>query len=112
MPAFFAAPRLAAALDVDHADFTDHLRIVTRETHVCSRVHMEPGGRAGFSLVRIAGDIVQGFLVGKERCHHMRLENNQQFPTIVARRVGGGQMTIPADLAGSWSVALFYRGEW
>lgn len=42
----------------------------------------------------------------------MRLENNQQFPTIVARRVAGGQMTIPADVAGSWSVVLFYRGEW
>ncbi len=42
----------------------------------------------------------------------MRLENNQQFSKIVARRVGGDQMTIPADLAGSWSVVLFYRGEW
>ncbi len=42
----------------------------------------------------------------------MRLENNQLFPTIVAPTVGGGKMTIPADLAGSWSVLLFYRGEW
>ncbi|MFQ5803301.1 MAG: hypothetical protein ACE5JQ_10440 [Candidatus Methylomirabilales bacterium] len=42
----------------------------------------------------------------------MRLENNQQFPRIVARRVRGGEMTIPADLAGHWSVLLFYRGEW
>lgn len=43
---------------------------------------------------------------------NMRLENNQQFPTIVAKRVGGSEMTIPADLAGSWSVVLFYRGDW
>ena len=42
----------------------------------------------------------------------MRLKNNQQFPTITATRVGDGQMTIPTDLAGSWSVVLFYRGEW
>jgi peroxiredoxin len=42
----------------------------------------------------------------------MHLENNQQFPTIGAKRVGGGEITIPADLAGSWSVLLFYRGDW
>ncbi len=57
-------------------------------TTMCSFNTFEPGGR------------------------NMRLENNQQFPKIVARRVGGDQMTIPADLAGSWSVVLFYRGEW
>jgi len=43
---------------------------------------------------------------------NMRLENDQQFPTITARKVGGGEMTIPADLAGSWAVVLFYRGDW
>ncbi len=43
---------------------------------------------------------------------NMRLENNQQFPTIVARRVQGGEMTIPADLAERWGVLLFYRGQW
>ena len=42
----------------------------------------------------------------------MRLENNRRFPTIVAKKVGGGEMTIPDDLAGSWSVVLFYRGDW
>ena len=42
----------------------------------------------------------------------MHLENNQQFPSIVARRVQGGEMASPADLAGNWSVLLFYRGEW
>lgn len=42
----------------------------------------------------------------------MRLQNGQPFPTIVAPQVGGGEMTIPADLAGSWGVVLFYRGHW
>ncbi len=42
----------------------------------------------------------------------MRLENDQQFPIIVARRVQDGEMAIPADLAGNWAVVLFYRGDW
>ena len=42
----------------------------------------------------------------------MRFENDQLLATIVSPVVGVGQMTIPADLAGSWSVVLFYRGEW
>jgi alkyl hydroperoxide reductase subunit AhpC len=42
----------------------------------------------------------------------MRLENDQQFPTVVARRVGDGEVTIPDDLAESWGVLLFYRGDW
>ena len=42
----------------------------------------------------------------------MRLKNDQQFPTVVAPRLGGGQIKIPSDLAGSWSEVLFYRGEW
>ncbi len=42
----------------------------------------------------------------------MRLENNQQFVTIGGSRVGGGAMTLAADVAGKWSVVLFYRGEW
>ena len=42
----------------------------------------------------------------------MRLENDQQFVTIGAPQVGGGAMTLPDDVAGSWSVMLFYRGEW
>ncbi len=42
----------------------------------------------------------------------MRPENNQLLASVGGRRVKGGPMTIPADLAGSWSVVLFYRGEW
>jgi peroxiredoxin len=42
----------------------------------------------------------------------MRLENGTSFPTITAARVGGGEMTIPRDVAGKWTVLLFYRGHW
>src|SRR5947208_15204781 len=42
----------------------------------------------------------------------MRLRNGEPFPTITASRVGGGEMTIPQDLAGRWAVLLFYRGHW
>lgn len=42
----------------------------------------------------------------------MRLENNEQFPTIVGPKVGGDRMTIPDDLAEGWSVVLVYRGLW
>ena len=43
---------------------------------------------------------------------NMRLENEQTLPNLVAPTVEGTQKTIPADLDGSWSVVLFYRGEW
>lgn len=42
----------------------------------------------------------------------MRLENDQQFATIGAPRLGASTMTLPADVAGMWSVLLFYRGHW
>ena len=43
----------------------------------------------------------------------MRLQNKQVFPHIVAKRAGGGEMAIPADLLREqWSVLLFYRGQW
>jgi len=41
----------------------------------------------------------------------MQLKNNQLFPTIVGPSVGG-EMTLPADLAGNWGVLIFYRGHW
>lgn len=34
------------------------------------------------------------------------------FPDFSASLVGGGTLNLPADLAGSWSVVLFYRGDW
>jgi len=42
----------------------------------------------------------------------MRLKNDEQLPTIVGPKVGGDRMTIPDDLAGTWSVVLVYRGHW
>lgn len=42
----------------------------------------------------------------------MHLRNGEHFPTITASRVGGGELTIPGDLAGRWAVLLFYRGHW
>jgi peroxiredoxin len=42
----------------------------------------------------------------------MRLEKGGVFPTLRARRVGGGELTIPDDLCGQWGVLLFYRGHW
>ena len=42
----------------------------------------------------------------------MRLKNDEQLPTIVGPKGGGGRMTIPDDLAGTWSVVLVYRGLW
>ena len=42
----------------------------------------------------------------------MHLKNNQLLPTIVGPTVGGGDITFPADLAGTWGVLIFYRGHW
>lgn len=42
----------------------------------------------------------------------MRLTTGDLFPSITASRVGDGAMTLPQDLAGHWSVLLFYRGHW
>ena len=42
----------------------------------------------------------------------MSLTNGQRFPTITAARIGGGEMSIPQDVAGSFAVILFYRGHW
>ncbi|WP_420595506.1 peroxiredoxin family protein [Deinococcus sp.] len=41
-----------------------------------------------------------------------RLNNGDTFPTLSAELVGGGTLNLPADLAGGWSVVLFYRGDW
>ena len=42
----------------------------------------------------------------------MSLANGQQFPTITASRVGGGELTVPQSTEGKWTVLLFYRGHW
>ena len=41
-----------------------------------------------------------------------RLNNGDRFPDLAARLVGGGTLSLPTDLAGSWAVVLFNRGSW
>src|SRR5258708_3982360 len=48
----------------------------------------------------------------KNKGADMQLSNGEHFPAITASRVGGGEMSIPEDLAGRWAVLLFYRGHW
>jgi peroxiredoxin len=40
------------------------------------------------------------------------LQNGNLFPDLIIDVVGGGTLTLPRDLAGSYSVVLFYRGSW
>ena len=41
-----------------------------------------------------------------------RLINGQQFPTLSLPAVGGGTISLPDDLAGSYGIVLVYRGSW
>ena len=41
-----------------------------------------------------------------------RLANGDRFPHLTAPAVGGGTIDLPGDLAGSFGVVLFYRGNW
>jgi peroxiredoxin len=40
------------------------------------------------------------------------LQNDQAFPDLAIPAVGGGTLSLPADLAGSYGVILIYRGHW
>jgi peroxiredoxin len=40
------------------------------------------------------------------------LENGQTFPHLEIPAVGGGTISLPGDLTGSYGVVLFYRGSW
>jgi len=40
------------------------------------------------------------------------LHPGDRFPTLNMRLTGGGTFALPDDLAGSFGVALFYRGAW
>lgn len=40
------------------------------------------------------------------------LENGSKFPALSVSKVGGGNLELPDDLAGSYGVVLFYRGAW
>ena len=41
-----------------------------------------------------------------------RLRNGQPFPPLEVPAVGGGTISLPDDLAGSYGVILIYRGSW
>ena len=41
-----------------------------------------------------------------------RLENGQSFPSLQVPQVGGGTVSLPEGLAGSFGVVLVYRGAW
>ena len=41
-----------------------------------------------------------------------RLGNGDVFPLLQLAAVGGGTISLPADLAGSFGVVLVYRGSW
>src|SRR5205807_7861477 len=41
-----------------------------------------------------------------------RLRNGQPFPLLEVPAVGGGTISLPDDLAGSYGVVLIYRGSW
>lgn len=40
------------------------------------------------------------------------LHNGTAFPPLDSPAVGGGTISLPGDLAGSFGVVLFYRGAW
>jgi peroxiredoxin len=40
------------------------------------------------------------------------LQNGQTFPTLDVPMVGGGTISIPQSLRGSYGVVLIYRGAW
>lgn len=40
------------------------------------------------------------------------LRNGDLFPSLVFARSGGGELHLPADLAGGFGVILFHRGSW
>ena len=41
-----------------------------------------------------------------------RLQNGQAFPAFDVPAVGGGRISIPQSLQGSYGVVLIYRGAW
>lgn len=41
-----------------------------------------------------------------------RLNSGDTFPDLMVDAVGGGTISLPGDLAGSYGVVLIYRGSW
>jgi peroxiredoxin len=42
----------------------------------------------------------------------MTLQPGDRYPHLDVPRAGGGTLTLPGALAGSFGVVLFYRGAW
>ena len=40
------------------------------------------------------------------------LDTRDDFPSLEIAKVGGGKISLPDDLRGSWGVVLFYRSHW
>jgi peroxiredoxin len=40
------------------------------------------------------------------------LQNGDRFPALSFARAGGGEIHLPDDLAGGFSLILFHRGSW
>src|SRR5882724_1154836 len=40
------------------------------------------------------------------------LRNGDSFPILTMDAVGGGSISLPGDLSGSFGVVLIYRGSW
>ena len=40
------------------------------------------------------------------------LDTGDDFPSLDIPKAGGGKITLPDDLLGSWGVVLFYRSHW
>jgi hypothetical protein len=43
---------------------------------------------------------------------NQKLEAGDTLPEIQLQLVGGGTLTLPADMDSDFGVALFYRGFW
>ena len=41
-----------------------------------------------------------------------KLDAGDAFPSITINLVGGGNLSLPADLETPYGVVLFYRGFW
>ncbi|MFW6088331.1 MAG: hypothetical protein ACODAB_01175 [Gemmatimonadota bacterium] len=41
-----------------------------------------------------------------------RLDDGDRLPSLTAPVVGDGEITLPDDVEGSWSLIVFYRGHW
>ena len=40
------------------------------------------------------------------------LDTGDDFPKLEISKAGGGKISLPDDLRGSWGVVIFYRSHW